>query len=485
MKQANLVANQEISKLLFSTQLKINPLTSKRRTFESSNLLHRFSPQTVIHPITESEIIQILQIAASQNLTVRTIGSLHSYAPIFSTEGICIVLDQYNRLIDVEDNLVTVEAGMTISELNELLAKYNLALPIVGAIDKQTVSGAISTGTHGGSVHHRSLSGYVDSLRLIRADGSVLDIHSSQEIFNAVAVSMGLLGIISTVTFRCVQAFTLQGQSKSILLDTLVKQFDTLHQSNEYIDIKYLPITDNVQVLTINRAVASKYTDVSEVIHRSPLERKIKTLILKGMLSLFQHSQFNWLQYLLVKHHQDNIYPAYQVNRSDLLLTNLDQTYYDPIPLHNMEVAIPYTQAPAVLKVLGNHFRKTRRYPNIFIRIRCSAADNFWLSPAYQQTTCWLDFCEYPYTGNFFQEIAELLKPFNIRCHWGKEIQIERDYLKQRYQKWDEFLRLRQAWDSQGIFANKCLDDFFLTGSKKCYEGRINNILACNQEVIL
>lgn len=444
-----------------SAQLPLSSFESTGLTFRSSTLLHRFHPRSVVRPTTESEIVQILQSAATQGLTVRTIGSLHSYAPIFSTEGICIVLDRYNRPIRIEGNLVTVQAGMEIAELNELLAKHNLALPIVGAIDKQTVSGAIATGTHGGSLHHPSLSGYVHRLRLIRADGSVLDLDSSQGMFQAAVVSMGLLGIISTVTFRCVPAFTLQAQSMSMSMDTLLEQFDYLHQNNQYIDLKYVPLTDNAQVLVVNSACTPQGAETTALLQRSSLERKIKTSILKGMLSLFQHPQCNWLQYLLLKQHENNIYPTYQVNRSDLVLTNLDQTFFDPIPLHNMEVAVPYTQAPTVLQALRNHFRKTRRYPNIFIRIRCSAADNYWLSPAYHRTTCWLDLCEYPYSGNFFREMAELLKPFEIRCHWGKEIQLDRAYLKQRYEKWDEFLRLRQAWDPNQMFANECLDHFF------------------------
>ena len=437
-----------------------------RVALHSSTLLHRFSPAQVIHPESEPEILQVIQNAASRGIPVRAIGSMHSYAPIFATEGICVVLDRYNRLVQIQGELVTVEAGMKISALNELLANRGLALPIVGAIDQQTVSGAILTGTHGGSLHHPSMSGYVHQLRLIRADGSVLTLQSSQPDFQAVAVSMGLLGLISTVTFRCVPAFDLQGESQSLSMDELFQQFDHIHQNNQYVDIEYVPITDNAQVLTINRAAKAGITKTSAFVNRSVLERKIKTFLLKGMLSLFQHRSFNWLHYLLLRFHETNIYPTYQADRSDRVLTNLDQSYYDPIPLNNMEVAVPYHRALEALQVLRNHFRQTQRYPNIFIRIRCSAADNFWLSPAYKQTTCWLDFREYPYTGAFFSEVIKQLEPLNIKCHWGKENPLSPEFLKQRYEKWDDFLQLRQAWDPQKIFRNDCLDFFFDPGSK-------------------
>ncbi|MEO1402383.1 MAG: D-arabinono-1,4-lactone oxidase [Cyanobacteria bacterium J06635_1] len=446
------------------TQLQMHPLASKPLTFHSSTLLHRFSPQSVVKPTTESEIIQILQAAAAQEQKVRAIGAMHSYAPIFSTAGVCIVLTRYNRLVELTGNLITVQAGMTLAELNEILAKHHLALPIVGAIDQQTVSGAIATATHGGSLHHPSMSSYVKRLRLVRANGSVLEIDSSEEIFQAVGVSMGLLGLISTVTFQCVPTFTLQARSQSMTMDKLLAQFEKLHQNNRYLDIKYLPIIDSAQVLTINPSAENIAPDVAALLCKSALERKIKTFVLKGLLFLFQYRYFNWLQRWLVSRHENKIYAPYQTNRSDRVMTHLDQTYYDPIPLSNMEIAVPFDQAPAALQVLRNYFQQTRRYPNIFIRIRCSAADTFWLSPAYQRPTCWLDFCEYPYTGKFFRTVVELLRPFNIRCHWGKEIQLERTYLRQRYEKWDEFLRLRQAWDPQQMFSNERLDAFFATG---------------------
>lgn len=442
----------------------------KHQIVKSAVSLYGFSPRTVSHPTTEAEISQIIQTAARQNLKVRTIGSLHSAAPIPATDGVCIVLDRYKNLVKIEGSLVTVQAGMKICELNEILAAHNLALPILGTIAQQTVSGAISTGTHGGSLAHKSLSGYVEALRLIRADGSILQLDRSQDIFNAVAVSMGLLGVISTVTFKCVPAFYLQSQVISLSIDAFLQQFDEINQNNKYVDIRYSPIADKVQIVLINPTKEPlKENGGWHPIQMTKIEKKITDSINKFAQRLFERYRLNWLQRLCLERYDQTIYAA-TFGRSDFVLTHFDATstdittneeFTDFEPVGDMEIAVPYDKARAALSCIRDRFHKIQKYPTMHIHIRCTAADDFWLSPAYKQAICWLEFWEYPHTGEFFNQMIELLKPFSFRCHWGKQIFVDRAYLKQQYEKWHDFILLREAWDSNGMFSNPCLDSYF------------------------
>ena len=442
----------------------------KRQIVNSAVSLYSFSPRTVAHPNTEAEIVQVIQTAARQNLKVRTIGSLHSAAPIPATDGVCIVLDRYKNLVNIEGCLVTVQAGMKIWELNEILAAHNLALPTMGTIAEQTVSGAISTGTHGGSLEHKSLSGYVQALRLIRADGSILQLDCSQDIFKAAAISIGLLGIVSTVTFQCVPAFSLQSQVISLPMDTFLQQFDEINQNNKYVDIRYSPIADKVQIVLINPTEEPiKENGGWHPVEMTQIKRKITDSINKFAQRLFEKYRLNWLQRLCLEQYDRTIYSA-TFGRSDFVLTHFDATSTDITtneeltdfePVGDMEIAVSYDEARAALSCIRDRFHKIQKYPTMHIHIRCTAADDFWLSPAYKQAICWLEFWEYPHTGEFFDRMIELLKPFNIRCHWGKQIFVEQKYLKQQYEKWHDFILLREAWDSNGMFSNPCLDSYF------------------------
>lgn len=436
-------------------------IPAKRHVFQSALSLYSFHPCAVVRPTTEAEIIQIIQVVAQQDLKVRAIGAMHSFDPISATEDVCIVLDRYKNLVNIEDSLVTIQAGMMVRELNEILAQHNLALPILGGLDEQTVSGAISTGTHGGSIHHSSISGYVHCLRIIRADGSVLQVERSQGIFNATVISLGLLGIFSTITFKCVPAFSLQSESCKLSMDTLLERFEDIQQTNKYVDIKYTTILDIAQVLSINPAV--EVVGKNQKWHppvKSRIERKLNTFILKLMLSLFHFYKWNWLYRWVVKNYEGKIYSC-PAGQSDLVFVHVESKDYDPFPISNMEIAIPYSQARSAISVLRNYFQTTQKYPTMYLHIRCSAQDELWLSPSYRQAICWIDFWEYPYTSEFFQEMVELLKPFNFRCHWGKRIVVEREYLKLQYEKWNDFVQLRQEWDPKEMFSNPVLDKFF------------------------
>ncbi|MGA7937087.1 MAG: D-arabinono-1,4-lactone oxidase [Kovacikia sp.] len=454
----------------FSPQTANGDKPATRPVLKSAVCLYSFSPAAVVHPTTEEEIVQVVQAAAQQDLKVRAIGSLHSLAPIPATDGVCIVLEQYKNLVSIEGNLVTVQAGMKLWELNQVLAQHHLALPVMGTIVQQTVAGAISTGTHGGSLHHQSLSGYVQSLRLIRADGSVLELDRSNPLFNAVVISMGLLGIVSTVTFQCVPTFSLQSEVCAMPMEMFLQQFDHIQQTNQYVDMRYSPITDTVQLVLINPAAEPILENGGwQPTVKTKQEWKRTDFINKLAQRLFNTHKFNWLQRWGFAQYDQTVYTS-PYGRSDFVLTHFDATSGELIsngdledldPVSDMEIAIPYAQAQTVLTRLRDYFHKTRRYPSMHIHLRCTAADEFWLSPAYGQAICWLEFWEYPCTGKFFQEMVELLKPFHFRGHWGKQIPVDQAYLKQQYDQWTNFLELRQTWDPDRMFSNICLDSYF------------------------
>lgn len=445
----------------------------------SATSLYRFAPNEVVHPTTEAEIIEVLHQARQKGLKVRAIGAIHSQAPIPVTDGICLVLDRYNRLVTLEDSRVTVQAGMKLWELNELLAQQGLALPTLGAIAEQTVSGAIATGTHGSSVYCPSLSSYVTHVRLIRADGSILEIASSEEIFAAVGVSLGMLGIVSTLTFECVPAFSLQSQLQILPMKTLIQRFAEINCDHKYVDIKYSPILDQAQILLVDPTQEFFSENSGLNSHRKgKIQRRISNWITAGFLRLFETHRFNWLQKRIVEHYEKTAY-ATPAGRSDFVLTHFETANEDLeelIPVSDMEIGVPYDQASNALTCLRNYFIQTQKFPSMSVHIRCSAADNFWLSPAYQRAVCWIEFFEYPRTGQFFQEMVQLLQPFSCRYHWGKEFSVNPTYLQQQYEKWHDFLRLRQEWDPDELFANSYLKKYF-------YPHRVATSLSVWQEM--
>ncbi|HEY2016968.1 MAG TPA: D-arabinono-1,4-lactone oxidase, partial [Bryobacteraceae bacterium] len=429
-----------------------------------------FGPLTVVHPSSEDELVRIVAMARERRVKVKAVGSLHSQCPVPHTDGICVVLDHYTGLLKVEDPLVTVRAGMKLRDLNEALAARNLALPINGSITEQTVSGAISTGTHGGSLHFGSLSDYVEAVRIVKADGAIVDVDRAHDEFEAVILSMGLLGIISTVTFRCVPSFFLQSCSSVRTAQEVLDDFDRIHQDNLYLDMLYFAVTDQVEILAMNR-VDSQKCAVADETPRQPAGKqaphasaktvqRFKILILRAIASLLRTGTS--IQRYFTRFSVGSSYRP-RVGRSDLVLAFGDRGPAERSPgiVGDMEIAIPYEQARQALTLLRDHFRKTQRYPLLPVHIRCSPQSDLWLSPAYKRKVCWLEFSSYPRTEPLFKEIHELMKPFRYRFHWGKETAANREYIREQYENWAAFARLRTDWDPNGMFLNQYLEAFF------------------------
>ena len=112
---------------------------------------------------------------------MKAVGSGHSFTGVAVTDGLLVHLDRMTglRSLDVPSGLVTVEAGTPLRELNELLDRHGLAMANLGDIDVQTLSGAVSTGTHGTGHALGGLATQVVGLELLTADGNVVQCSAS------------------------------------------------------------------------------------------------------------------------------------------------------------------------------------------------------------------------------------------------------------------------------------------------------------------
>lgn len=449
----------------------MNP--SSRPTITSAVGLYQFSPAKLFRPTCEAEIVRAVNWAVARGLRVKAIGALHSLIPLPATEGACLVLDEYDEVLDVTGHLVTVQSGMRLGQLNEHLADRGLALPTLGTIAQQSVAGAISTGTHGGSLHRASLSGYVQAMRIVRADGSVIEVDRDRdELFDAVAISLGALGIISTVTFRCVPAFSLQTEVRSFAMPDFLHRFDEIHRQHQYADMRYSPICDRVHAALMNPTLAPLSENGGwQPMPTNQLAQALGDRVNKLAQRLFQTHRVNWLQKWGFERYDRTVY-ATPYGRSDFVLTHFDATSTDLLaneerhhlePVGDMEVAVDCDRAPAALAALRDYFQTTRQFPAMHVHIRTQAAEPFWLSPTCGHPICWIEFWEYPRTGKFLRTMTDLLAPFNPRGHWGKQLPTAPEG---QYAKWTEFQALRQQWDPQGTFANAYLDEVLTGGDR-------------------
>ena len=177
----------------------------------------------LFHPRSEEELCQLVRFASDHGLPVRVIGSGHSVtASILSPrlDAINLSLDHYKEVTFNADGTVTVQAGCFLGQHapdaweNTLFAKLEhkgLAVPDMGGITHQAVGGFTTMGCAGGSLQ-AAYSDAIIALSLVDGQGTVRAFRRGTDPeFEAVLVSMGLMGVFSTLTFQPIPRFDIIG----------------------------------------------------------------------------------------------------------------------------------------------------------------------------------------------------------------------------------------------------------------------------------
>jgi D-arabinono-1,4-lactone oxidase len=196
------------------------------------------------HPRSEGELVELVKRAHREGRQLRVRGAAHSPAHAIYTDppagvpnqvdeqqppagnGINVMLDRYRgwRVTDRANKLVEVDAGIHLgidpsdpthtstvaNSLLHILSEMGWMLSETGGISHQTVSGFLGTGSAGGSFTH-SFAENVWSFRIIDGTGVVHDVSRADPEFYAHAPHLGLLGVVSKITFQCVDDFNIEG----------------------------------------------------------------------------------------------------------------------------------------------------------------------------------------------------------------------------------------------------------------------------------
>jgi hypothetical protein len=177
-------------------------------------------------PRTEEEVLEVLDRHSTGK--IRVAGALHSWSDVAVSEDVLLDLSHLNH-VDITsgpDGQVTVTAGggCTIQRLLYVLHQQSDAtLPTLGVIKKQTIAGAISTGTHGSG--RPSVSHYMDEIRVAAYDSrsghARIYVWDSGDELRAARCAVGCMGVILSVKFRCVPKYYVEEE---------VVQYDTLEE---------------------------------------------------------------------------------------------------------------------------------------------------------------------------------------------------------------------------------------------------------------
>ena len=409
----------------------------------------------VVQPGSADEVAAVLTSAAAAGRRVRPIGSGHSFTGIGRPEDLQLACGALAAIGDVSpDGLVTVGAGTPLHRLNAELVRRGWSLTNLGDIDRQTVAGALATGTHGTGARFGGLATQVRGLELVTPAGEVLacDPQRSPEVFSAARIGLGALGVVTSVTLQTVPAFALRAVEGPGTLTAALEGFEELMTSTDHVEFYWFPHTDatllkcNTRVPLEEMAPLPRWRAVwdDEILANAAFAgvvatgRRIPALVPPlARMSAKAIGARSWT---------DHSHRVFVSRRRVRFL--------------EMEYAVPRAEAPGVLTELRRVHEASDWRAAFPVEVRLAAADDVPLSTASGRDTAYIAAHVPAGTapGPWFAALEAIAGEVGGRPHWGKLHGLAAGALRMRYPRFDEFLAVRDRLDPAGILGNAYLD---------------------------
>jgi FAD/FMN-containing dehydrogenase len=344
----------------------------------------------------------------------------------------------------------------------------------LGDIDRQSVAGAISTGTHGTGARLGGLATQVRAVRVVGPDGAVRRASGDaapgsqeRELFEVARLGLGTVGILSAVTLEVVPEFLLRAQEEPWPLDRALDALDDgFADGNDHAELYWFPGTRRALTLRNNRvtpdealAWARSRTGVLGAVRG--LGARARTLLDEEVLSNGAFEAIN-----RVAAAAPRLTPPLNALSARALGA---RTYVAPshevmttrrrVRFVEMEYGLPRTAVRDVLTELDAWLRASGEPVPFPVEVRFAAADDVWLSTARDRPTAYVAVHQYgrmPYR-RWFDAAERVFVAAGGRPHWGKLHTRTAADLAPHYPLGD-VARVRAAADPEGVFRNDYTD---------------------------
>jgi L-gulonolactone oxidase len=410
----------------------------------------------VEHPATIAALQELVSRAAAAGQRVKAIGAGHSFTAIGQTDGVQIRLDRLAGITaaDRDSGLVTVLAGTRLHALNDALWDLGLAMTNLGDIDVQTVSGAISTGTHGTGAKFGGIATQVRALDLVLADGSLLhcSVDENPDVFRAACVGLGALGVIASVTLQCEPAYALAAAEAPGSLDAVLAELDEHVDGNDHFEFYWFPHTRGVLTKRNNRVLpGTALRPIGRMRHYLD-DELLSNKVFEGINrlttrrpALIPRANRIAARALSARDYIDRSYRVFASVRT--------------VRFREMEYAVPRAAVPDLLHEIDAYLQRSGELVGFPVEVRFAAADDVWLSTASGRESGYVAVHQYHRREHerYFAAVEAIARSLGGRPHWGKLHARTAEDLRPAYPHFDDFVAVRDKLDPERRFGNEYL----------------------------
>ena len=413
-------------------------------------------PATVVAPRTAEQVVAAVQRARDTGHTVKPIGASHSFTGIGATDGIRIDMSRMRGLVgaDTARMRATVWGGTHLWEIPTLLEPLGLAMPNLGDIDKQTITGATQTGTHGTGGGFGGISTGVVGAQIVTGTGEILHIdeHNNADLLPAVALGLGALGIVLTVTLQCVPRFLLHAEEAPAQLDEVLSNWEDRVRSVDHFEFFWFPHTRSVRTKTNTRLPFDGPRRPLGIAARF-LDEELANNLAFGACTALGAAVPSIVPRINRVVESVSSRRSYADESHKVLITNRR------VRFREMEYGVPLAAVPEVVRELGALIDRRGFNVSFPIEVRAAAADELMLSTASGRDSGYVAVHRYwrERDTTYFREAEAILAAHDGRPHWGKMHTLGAEQLRARYPRFDDFGAARDRLDPDRVFTNPYL----------------------------
>lgn len=404
-----------------------------------------YSAESVHYPTSVTEVQELV----SRLPRVKALGTRHSFNTIADSPGGALIsLSELapEVTIDADAMSVSVTGGTRYGVLAAELQAHGYALHNTGSLPHISVAGATATGTHGSGDRNGILSTAVSGVELVTADGSLVTVDRSNPDLKALAVGLGAFGVITRVVLDIQPTYLVrQDVYRNAPWDSVLEAFDEVMSSAYSVSLIGDFGSPVVRELWQKTRVES-VPDDDEQPEPAPASLHGGTWYDDAeeppdhALNVRAGIAGPWSDRL----------PHFRLDAPPSAGGDELQTEYFVDRRHAVD-------ALRMLRSLG-----ARISPHLHAtEIRTVAADDLWLSPAYERDSLCIGFTWRKHPAEVMALLADIeaaLASYEPRPHWGKLFTFSDADLARRFPRLPDFLELTTTYDPTGKFSNAFID---------------------------
>jgi FAD/FMN-containing dehydrogenase len=387
----------------------------------------------VVAPASESEVVDEVRRAIANGSGVRAAGAGHSFTPVIETNGSVLETTLLRGVahIDAAGRRVSALPGTTVGELGDPLWAAGLALDNQGDIDTQAIAGAVATGTHGSGNAQPSFSAALRACRIVNGHGEVVEIGETQpELLRAAQVSVGMLGVMTSLTLAVVPAYRLSERIEHWPFGDVLARWDELFAGHRHFSFFWLPSEASAELYGLATPAGRQLTDTCYV-------------------KLYDEAGDDLA---------DDATPGRRVDRSYRIYPADFEANF-----HELEYFVPLERGREAVEAMRELMLASQPEAIFPLEVRTTAADDAYLSSNYRTATTVISVSGRP--GHdywpYLRAVDRLLGEFGARVHWGKLHFLTPGQLAERYPESGRFIAIRREFDPEGVFLNDHLRPLF------------------------